>query len=105
MNHRWYEEDTDLKELVSFIEALDSDNRVVVASHLLQILVNECGIDLDKEFSEISQKDYSYNRWYDDDIDLSTSLELIKSLSENKKGYVVKRFLSEIVMAYAKEEM
>ncbi|MBR1943757.1 hypothetical protein IJ843_08495 [bacterium] len=102
---RWYEKNPELSELIAFVQTLDEDDRVTVAQHLLQILVNECGIDLDVEFSKISLKNYSYNRWYDEIFDLSSALELLKNLPENKQEYVIKRFLSEIIMSYAKKEL
>ena len=102
---RWYEKNPELSELINFVQTLDEDDRVTVAQHLLQILVYECGIDLDVEFSKISLKNYSYNRWYDEIFDLSSALELLKNLPENKQEYVVKRFFSEIIMSYAKKEL
>lgn len=76
-----------------------------VANHLLQILINECGVNLDDEISQIANKPYSYTRWYDSYVDLSTSMEFLKNLPKNKQDYVVKRFMSEIFMSYLKKEI
>ena len=102
---RWYESNLELKELLNFIQTLDDDDKATVANHLLQILVNECGINLDKEISEISKKSYSYARWYDQLFDLSTAMEFLKNLPTNQQDFVVKRFMSEIIMSYLKEEI
>ncbi|MBR2525037.1 hypothetical protein IKE67_01085 [bacterium] len=102
---RWYENNLELSELLSFIETLEYDDKVTVANHLLQILICECGIDLDKEISEISGKNYSYSRWYDNFADLSTSMEFLKNLPKSKQDYAVKRFMSEIIMSYLTKEL
>ncbi len=102
---RWYEKNPELSEILNFIQTLDSEDRDVIAKHLLQIVVNECNIDLDEEISQISEKKYAYKRWYDGNMDLSTSLEFMKNLSKFQQDYVVKRFLSEIIMSYAKKEI
>ena len=105
MKKRWYEKNPDLTELINFIQSLDVEKQNIIAQHLLQILINECGIDLDKEISAISTKNYSYNRWYDKNYDISTALELLKNLSEVKQQFVVKRIVTEIIMSYTKEEI
>lgn len=105
MHSRWYENNTDLNEVIIFIQSLDEDDRVVVAQHLLQILVNECEIDIDEELSKFSKNNYTYQRWYDECFDLSTAFELLKNLSKEKQEYVAGRFLTEIVMSFAKREL
>ncbi len=102
---RWYEQNSELNELLNFIETIENDNKTTVAHHLLQILINECDINLDNEINKLSKNNYSYNRWYDDVADLSTSLELLKQLPSGKQEYVVKRLLSEIIMSYTKKEL
>ena len=102
---RWYEKNPDLLELVTFMENLESEEQNFVANHILQILVNECGINLDEELSKFSKNNYSYKRWYDEDVCVSNMFELLKSLSDEMQNYVVKRALVEIIMAYAKKEL
>lgn len=101
---RWYENNPDLTELLNFIQSLDVESQNIISQHLLQILVNECGIDLDKEISKFSTNNYSYNRWYDKNINTSTALELLKNLPEVKQKFVIKRIITEIIMSYTKEE-
>lgn len=102
---RWYEKNPNLAELINFIQSLTDEEKEIVGQHLLQILINECNIDLDKEFSEISTNDYSYNRWYDKNYDISSALELLKNLPEIKQQFVVKRIITEVIMSYAKKEI
>lgn len=101
---RWYENNLNLTEILSFIENLSEDDRITVAKHLLQIVIMECNIDLDSEISKISKNDYSYNRWYDNIFDLSSAMEFMKNLPKNKQDYVAKRFVDEIYMSYLKKE-
>ena len=84
---------------------LDDEDKDYLSKHLLHIVINECDVDLDSEISKIYNKNYSYKRWYDEVFDLSTAMEILKNLPENKQDYVVKRFLSEIIMSYAKKEL
>lgn len=105
MHSRWYEKNPDLNEAVVFIQSLNDEDKSVVAYHLLQILVNECDINIDEQFSKFSNNNYSYRRWYDENRELSTAFELLKDLSEEKQEYVINRFLSEIVMSFVKKEL
>ncbi len=102
---RWYENNIELNELLNFIQTLDYEDRVTLAGHLLLILVNESDLDLDSEINEIANKNYSYKRWYDEIVDLSSAMEFLKKLPESKQNYVVNRFMSEIVMSYVKKEI
>lgn len=102
---RWYEQNIELSEVLNFIQSLSDDDKLTVAKYLLQIVINECNIDFDKEISKSADVDYSYNRWYDEILDLSSAMEFLKNLPKNKQDYVVNRFISDIVIAYAKKEI
>ena len=102
---RWYEQNPELSEILNFVESLNEAERNSVSQSLLHILITECSINLDSEISDIADKKYSYNRWYDDIYDLSSAMEFLKGLPQNKQQYVVKRFLSEVLMSYVKKEL
>lgn len=102
---RWYEQNHELSEMLNFVESLNDEEKSVAAKSLLNILITECGINLDLEISDIASKNYSYKRWYDDIYDLSSAMEFLKSLPEHKQQYVIKRLLSEVVMSYVKKEL
>ena len=104
MHSRWYEQDIELNEVVNFIQTLDEEDRFVVAHHLLQIIINECDINIDEELSKFANKDYSFKRWYDKNRDLFSAFELLKDLPKKSQVYVVKRFLTSIIMSFAKKE-
>lgn len=102
---RWYEGHPEVTELMAFIQTLEREKQVFISQQLLQILINECGMNLDHELTRISQNKYTYKRWYDKDYGLSASFELMKDLPDIKRNFVIRRLLSEIVMGFAKKEI
>ncbi|MGN1124673.1 MAG: hypothetical protein ACI4SM_00665 [Candidatus Gastranaerophilaceae bacterium] len=101
---RWYEKISDINDLVLFVEKLSPENQDEVAQHFFQILIYECGIDLDKEFSKFSENDYSYKRWYDNNYQISSALELLKHLPEDVQNFVVNRVLTDVVISFSKKD-
>ena len=102
---RWYERYPEVVELMAFIQSLEPDKQVFISQQLLQILINECNMNLDRELTRISKNNYTYERWYDKDYGLSASFELMKDLPDIKRNFVIRRLLSEIVMGFAKKEI
>lgn len=102
---RWYEENSKLTELLNFVKTLDKEDCETVANHLLQILITECNVNLDKELSNAFNSEHPYKRWYDRNLDLSASMEILKNIPKEEQDYVVERFLSEIILSYAKKEL
>lgn len=102
---RWYEAHPEIKELMAFIRTLEREKQIFITQQMIQILINECEIDLDSELTRISRNTYTYKRWYDKDYGLSASFELLKDLPDVKRNFVVRRLLSEIIMGFAKKEI
>ena len=102
---RWYEKHPEIKELMAFIRTLEREQQIFITQQMLQILINECDMDLDSELTRISRNNYTYKRWYDADYGLSASFELLKDLPDIKRNFVVRRVLAEIVMGFAKKEI
>ena len=102
---RWYESNKNLNEIIQFIELLEENKQKIVGQHLLQILFNECNINLDEELDDIFKKKYLYNREYDKNYDISTCLEILKKLSKDKQDFVINRITTEILMSFVKEEI
>lgn len=97
-NIRWYDKNPDLKRVFEFLQGLDNSVLPKVAQELMQTLVNDFGLDLDEEINNIS-KNYSYQckRWYDKNIDLFTSFEIIKNLPIEKQSQVVEKIVEIII--------
>lgn len=98
---RWYDKDSNLKAVFEFIQNLDLPVQNEVAKDIIQILMNDFNLDLDKQINEIS-KNYNYEcrRWYDDNVDLFSSFELIKSLPDEMRNEVVKKIIESALLMY-----
>lgn len=103
---RWYDNNPNLKQVFDFIQDLDKPFKDAIANDIIQILVNDFGLDMDEKINMIS-KDYTFNckRWYDNNIDLFSAFEIIKSLPENMQNEVVKKIVETIMHIYLGEEI
>ncbi|HNW25210.1 MAG TPA: hypothetical protein PLG15_01120 [Candidatus Gastranaerophilaceae bacterium] len=102
MKHvRWYDKNPDLKDVFEFIENLDEQRQGDIAKDILQILVNDFNFDLDEKINNIS-KNYTYKckRWYDTNIDLHTSFEIIKDVPEDVQCQIVRKIIQTVLLIY-----
>ena len=83
---RWYENHPEIKELMSFIRTLEREKQIFITQQMLQILINECDMDLDSELTRISKNNYTYKRWYDKDPILKEALELLRLSPDETKS-------------------
>ena len=94
---RWYDNYSDISQLFSFLEALDERKRKIVANEILQIVFCELGVDVNEKVNELSLLKHDYDkRWYDIDIDVQSSIELIRGLSENERQEVLSRVIETL---------
>lgn len=103
---RWYDKNPDLKEVFEFMEGLDSSIQKKIAQDILQSLMSDFELNLDEKINTIT-KNYNYNcnRWYDNNIDLFTSFEIIKSLSPQLQQQVIEKIITSILFIYLVEEV
>ena len=102
MEHiRWYDKNPDLKEVFEFIQGLDSSVQKEIAKDIIQILMNNFGLNLDAQINDIC-KNYNYDckRWYDENIDLFTSFEIIKSLPQETQDKVIKQIINSLLLMH-----
>lgn len=106
MQHiRWYDKNPELKEAFEFIEKLDFEVQQQIAQDMIQILMNDFGLNLDTEINRIAQNyTYECKRWYDKNIDFFTSFEIIRSLPDDLQKEIVTRIIETILLIYAKEK-
>lgn len=105
MKHiRWYDKNPDLKDVFEFIQGLDSKIQNKIAQEILQILMHDFNLDLDEKINNIV-KNYNYdcNRWYDNNINLFSSFEIIKSMSSVQKSQVIEKIITSILFVYIEE--
>lgn len=101
MKHiRWYDKDSNLKAVFEFIEKLELPVQAEIAKDIIQILVTELNIDLDSNINSIGTKSYEYKRWYDKNMDLFSSFELIKNLPDAMRYEVVKKIIESVLLMY-----
>ncbi len=98
---RWYDKNPDLAQVFAFIEKLSEDNKKVIAQNILQLLIEDFNLDTDKVLNEIT-KSYNYDckRWYDNNIDLFTSFEIIKMFPKVIQQKIVMKIVQEILNSY-----
>lgn len=98
---RWYDKNPDLKEIFEFIKQLDKQVQNEIAHDILQILMNDITLNLDEKLNKIST-DYNYEckRWYDENIDLFSSFEIIKELPEFQKRDVINKIIQTVLLMY-----
>lgn len=102
MKHiRWYDKNSNLKAVFEFIEGLELPVQHEIAKDIIQILMQELESDLDNKLNEIS-KNYNYEcrRWYDNNVDLFSSFELIKNLPDELKNKVVRKIMESALLMY-----
>jgi len=98
---RWYDKNPELKEAFEFIEKLDISVQEQIAQDLIQILMNDFGLNLDAEINRIAQGyTYECKRWYDKNVDFFTSFEIIRTLPEEMQNEVVKRILETVLLLH-----
>lgn len=97
---RWYDKNPDLKDVFDFLEALDITAQRKVAKDILLILLNDFNLDLDERVNRVS-KNYTYQckRWYDYNIDLFTSFEIIRGLTKTQQNQLIEKIVSSLIQS------
>ena len=94
---RWYDKYENLSLLFQFIESLDKRKRKIVATEILQIIFCELNIDADEKVKELTFLEHNHDkRWYDTDIDVQSSIELLKNLSEKERNELLNRIIETL---------
>lgn len=105
MKHvRWYDKTPELSEVFEFIQQLSPEVQNKIAQDVLQILVNDFALNLDEQINKISHDyDYDCKRWYDGNIDLFSSFEIIKNLPVKLKNEIVNKMMESVLLVYIEE--
>ena len=94
---RWYDKDPELKKLVAYIETLDSENQAIIAQDLIQILMQEGIGDVARHIAYLSEeRQHTYSRWYDMNLDLSSAMEIMKVLDDEQRFRVVQKITESL---------
>lgn len=105
MNYvRWYDKDTDLSKLMSFLEGLSDEIKDEIAQDLIQIILSEIKTNQDNELFQLSEnKLCNYRRWYDNNMNLHSAIEIIKNLDSQKRKEIISLLLESIVQILAEK--
>ncbi len=107
MRHaRWYDKNPDLKDVFDFIETLNEEIQAQIAQDILQIMISEFGANFDARINEITQNsNYKFSRWYDKNLDLYTSFEMLKELPKHLQDEMVKKIIDSILFIYTERNL
>lgn len=98
---RWYDKNPLLKEVFEFIQKLDTHAQIEIAKDILQILMSDSNIDIDKALNEINQeRPKNCNRWYDSNIDLHSSFAILKKLPDGYRKIILDRIIESALLMY-----
>lgn len=103
---RWYDEDKILSKLMAFLEKSDDDVRSVVANDLLQIVISEVNSDeINQKIEFLKTNTYGrYTRWYDNNANLQSAVEIIRCLDVNERADVILRIIESMIQIFTKGE-
>lgn len=100
-NIRWYDKNPLLKEVFEFIQKLDTTAQNEIAKDIIQILMNDLHLNLDEQINNINKNcNYEFKRWYDNNINLFSSFEIIKGLPELQQKEVLKKIIESALLMY-----
>lgn len=98
MYNRWYDKYSELKTLLILLEKVDKSNIELIAQDFLQIILEKYKDEFDKFIKEMSENHPPvYKRWYDEDYNLHTCIEFIKTLSDNEKIELINSFIMSLM--------
>lgn len=97
MFERWYDKDEDITHLLNFLESINPRHRKIIANELLQIIFRELGVDVNQKIMELNYlKPEQNKRWYDNDVDVQSSIEMIKNLSDTQRHELLVRIIETL---------
>ena len=101
MNYtRWYDKDQYLKFIMDTIENVKDELKRDIVNDFIQIIMQDSCSDMDGFINKINNEYVSdRHRWYDKDESISSVVEMLKFVDEEKKKELLKE-LVDILMQY-----
>ena len=97
MYNRWYDKYSDLKSLLELLETVDKQYIDIIAQDFLQIILEKYALNFDEAIKKMSDNaPPRYSRWYDENYDLHTCIEFIKTLDDNEKKELINSFIKSL---------
>ena len=97
MYNRWYDKYPDLKQLLTLLEAVDDSYTDLIAQDFIQIIVSQYKDKFDEVIKHLSDNPPPrYSRWYDQNYDLHTCIEFIKTLEDTEKNELINTLITSL---------
>ncbi len=98
MYNRWYDKYPELKTLLTLLEKVDSYYIDIIAQDFIQIILSKYQSEFDEKMRTMSDNPPpGYNRWYDENYNLHTCIEFIKTLPDDEKKELINSFIMSVM--------
>ena len=98
MFNRWYDKYPNLKSLLILLEKVDRNHIDVISQDFLQIIMERYHDKFDNVIQHLSENSPPrYNRWYDENYNLHTCIEFIKTLNDREREFLVNEFIMSVM--------
>ena len=98
MYNRWYDKYPDLKQLLLLFETVDEYTIVLISQDFLQLILARYKDEFDISIKKMNDNPPPrYNRWYDNNYNLHTCIEFIKTLKDNEKAELINAFIMSLL--------
>ena len=98
MYKRWYDKYPELKSLLTILESIDKSAVDLIAQDFLQIIVEKYSSVFDEKIEYLKQNaPPKYSRWYDENYNLHTCIEFVKTLDEEERKIVINSFIMALM--------
>ena len=98
MYNRWYDKYPDLKQLLLLLETVDEYTIDLISQDFLQIILARYKDEFDISVKNMNDNPPPrYNRWYDNNYNLHTCIEFIKTLKDNEKAELINAFIMSLL--------
>lgn len=98
MYNRWYDKYPNLKSLLILLETVDKQYLEIIAHDFLQIILEKYQGKFDEVIKQLSDNaPPRYSRWYDENYELHTCIEFIKTLEDDEKNHLINAFIVSLM--------
>ena len=98
MYNRWYDNYPELKSLLMLLEKVDKEQIELIAEDFLQIILAKYNNQFDEAIQNMQNNaPPRYSRWYDENYNLHTCIEFLKTLDENERKEIINSYLMSLL--------
>lgn len=98
MYNRWYDNYPELKSLLMLLEKVDKEQIELIAEDFLQIILAKYNNRFDEAIQNMQNNaPPRYSRWYDENYNLHTCIEFLKTLDEDERKEIINSYLMSLL--------